>query len=880
MSFQFKSSFSESIFRQKYAAGTDDTWPNLCRRLVNDVCGDRSECGKPTVPELMSKDDQKQLIQYMIEMKFIAGGRYLYYAGKPASFFNNCFVLKAEEDSREEWARLSGAATSCLMSGGGIGVDYSILRPSGRALSKTGGISSGPIPLMHIINEIGRNVMQGGSRRSAIYGSLNWQHEDIQDFLRVKDWDEHTKKHKAKDFNWHAPLDMTNISINWDTAFIEKFCSGFTNYTIGYKSFSGELPYENVPQLWYDSVLKMCQSGEPGHSYNFWENENDTGRNAPVTGSTRVLTKSYGYMDVDQIVNIPVTLWTGFNWAENVIFKLTRKDSPLTRVRLSNGRQITCSPDHPFVVSSSKWSGGKKKTRLIKIEARQLGPKDNIQSDLPIIKDLSYNNSTAYGFGFIFGDGSLKKGKLDLSYFVENKEKPFQKTVDLLNMKLSSNQRRAYKTCDFDSKEELLDTYYKHPSFIAGWFDADGSWCRNLLRLASSDKERLYRLQESLDYLGIKSTVRLDGKSSYKPENSCYTLNVLADSFKRFKDIIPTVRVVLDIPEEFMPYRPSEVRVQSVENLDYTEDVYCCDVGLPEHSFMAEGVIIGNCTEFTSEDDSDVCNLGSINLGNISDLDELRSVVSLASKFLICGTLRAELPYEKVKQVREKNRKIGLGLMGVHEWLLQRGEKYEVTDELKSWLEVYKTESERSANEHCDRFYISRPKKYRAIAPAGTIGILASTTSGIEPLYAVAYKRRYLEGGTRWKYQYVIDSTAQRIIDEYGVSPESIETSNALTTNPEQRIRFQYEIQKYVDMAISSTINLPEWGTEFNNTSTAGTLADTLLYYCHGLRGITVYPNGSRGGQPLTEVPYAEAKQHHGIIFAEEAVCSGGICSL
>ena len=137
------------------------------------------------------------------------------------------------------------------------------------------------------------------------------------------------------------------------------------------------------------------------------------------------------------------------------------------------------------------------------------------------------------------------------------------------------------------------------------------------------------------------------------------------------------------------------------------------------------------CTEVTSEDDSDVCNLGSINLGNIKNLDEFQSVVQLASKFLVCGTLRADLPYEKVYKVREKNRRLGLGLMGIHEWLLQRGQGYEVTPELHEWLKVYRDESERSANEHCDRFYLSHPAAYRAIAPTGSIGILAGTTAGV-----------------------------------------------------------------------------------------------------------------------------------------------------
>lgn len=160
-----------------------------------------------------------------------------------------------------------------------------------------------------------------------------------------------------------------------------------------------------------------------------------------------------------------------------------------------------------------------------------------------------------------------------------------------------------------------------------------------------------------------------------------------------------------------------------------------------------------------------------------------------------------------------------------------------------------------------------------------TIGILASTSTGIEPLYTVAYKRRYLEQGTQWKYQYVIDSTADRLIKS-GISVDSIETAFSLAAMPEKRIKFQYEIQKYVDMAISSTINLPQWGTQHNNESTCGELANTLLKYCHGLRGITVYPDGSRGGQPLTTVPYEVAQKHKGIIFAEENTCSGGVCGI
>ena len=542
----FRNQFGENIFRFKYAQGPNDTWSNLAERVVEDVCGSRWG----TQPALMSESDRKDLTEHIRAMRFLPGGRYLYYAGRPYKAYNNCYLLRSEEDTREDWAMTAWKAMSCLTTGGGIGNDYSRLRPAGKALSRTGGTASGPIPLMYAVNEIGRNVMQGGSRRSAIYASLNWRHEDIDAFLHAKNWSEDLKAMKAKDFNFPAPLDMTNISVNYDDA-----------------SLVGDLI--NNP-VFLENCKQAMMTGEPGFSFNFGDKQNETLRNA--------------------------------------------------------------------------------------------------------------------------------------------------------------------------------------------------------------------------------------------------------------------------------------------------------------------------CTEVTSEDDSDVCNLGSINMGNIHSLEEFKDVVSLASKFLVCGTLRADLPYEKVYKVREKNRRLGLGLMGIHEWLLQRKQKYEVTEELHGWLRVYRDESKKSADEHCDRFFISRPKAYRAIAPTGSIGILAGTTTGIEPLYAVAYKRRFLTEGTHWKYQFVVDGTAQSLIERYGVDPSGIETAIDLSNDYEKRIKFQADVQDYVDMSISSTINLPSWGSKGNNEGNIAEFAGTLSKYAPRLRGFTCYPDGSRGGQPLTSVPYEDAMKHKDIIFSEHDVCDisghGGSCGV
>jgi len=260
----FNNSFSETIFRTKYAQGPDDTWGALAERVVDHVCGN---WGKHNA--LMSKDDRQQLTQYIKEFKFIPGGRYLWYAGRKNQYFNNCYLLRAEHDTREEWADLTQRAVSCLMTGGGIGIDYSILRPSGKPLSRTGGLSSGPIPLMQMINEVGRGVMQGGSRRSAIYASLNWQHEDIYDFLKAKNWTPQIRNIKTEDFNFPAPLDMTNISVNYD------------DYALGVYATDDK----SVNDLAYNPVfLENCKqalkTGEPGFSFNFGSKQRETLRNA------------------------------------------------------------------------------------------------------------------------------------------------------------------------------------------------------------------------------------------------------------------------------------------------------------------------------------------------------------------------------------------------------------------------------------------------------------------------------------------------------------------------------------------------------------------------------------------------------------------------
>ena len=125
--------------------------------------------------------------------------------------------------------------------------------------------------------------------------------------------------------------------------------------------------------------------------------------------------------------------------------------------------------------------------------------------------------------------------------------------------------------------------------------------------------------------------------------------------------------------------------------------------------------------------------------------------------------------------------------------------------ELREWLEVYAGSTDTAA-EWADKHNLSRPIKTRAIAPTGTIGIIGETTTGCEPLFCVAYKRRFLDTDMRWKFQYVIDPIAHHLIEEKGIDPDQIEDAYSLSYNVERRLRFQADLQGYVDHAIASTI--------------------------------------------------------------------------
>nr|QNO47892.1 vitamin B12-dependent ribonucleoside-diphosphate reductase [Methanosarcinales archaeon ANME-2c ERB4] len=295
--------------------------------------------------------------------------------------------------------------------------------------------------------------------------------------------------------------------------------------------------------------------------------------------------------------------------------------------------------------------------------------------------------------------------------------------------------------------------------------------------------------------------------------------------------------------------------------------------------------------------DWESCNLGSINLARIvrkNDIDweKLRSLTEIGVRFLdgVIDVNRYPLP--QIAEMTRANRKIGLGVMGFAEMLLELEIPYNSEEALNLGRRLMKfitveagatsieLGEERGTFPNIDESVWKNTNMRNAtlttIAPTGSISIIAGTTSGIEPLFAVSFVRNVLEHARLIEVNPVFERVARergfysrdlmmRIAKTGSVQgleiPEDVRDVfvTALDIDPVWHVRMQAAFQEYVDNAISKTINL-------RKDATPGDVKKAfLLAYELKCKGITVYRYGSRAEQVLSfgESEYVSAKSDY-----------------
>jgi ribonucleoside-diphosphate reductase alpha chain len=334
------------------------------------------------------------------------------------------------------------------------------------------------------------------------------------------------------------------------------------------------------------------------------------------------------------------------------------------------------------------------------------------------------------------------------------------------------------------------------------------------------------------------------------------------------------------------PYRDrSWVTVASVEPEGEAE---VFDLTEPTTShFFANGLLVHNCGEqpllpFES------CTLGSIDVGRFVESDDiawerLRVVIHDAVRFLDDVIDANRYPLPEIERATKATRKIGLGIMGWADALAALHVAYDspeaiaLADRMATFLEDQSLAASRALASRRGPFPAWTGSRWQSagdevplrnattttIAPTGTISIIAGCASGIEPLYALAYRRNVLDGAELME----VNPAFQRLAAERGIASEQlfaqIAEHGGVRGNPAvpedlrrwfptahevdvgTHVRMQAAFQRHVHAAVSKTINLARSATPLD------VKAAYQLAYELGCKGITVYRDGSREGQVL-----------------------------
>lgn len=269
----------------------------------------------------------------------------------------------------------------------------------------------------------------------------------------------------------------------------------------------------------------------------------------------------------------------------------------------------------------------------------------------------------------------------------------------------------------------------------------------------------------------------------------------------------------------------------------------------------------------------EACNLGSINLAHMVrhgkvNWTKLEDIVRIAVRFLDNVIDVSQYPLPEIEAAVKKTRKIGLGVMGWADMLYQLRIPYDSDEAVELARDIMLFISETAWRETINLArdkgpspYLLRPRSatdpfwrnatVTCIAPTGTLSLLAGCSSGIEPVFANYHIRKVTLGDGTIVEKEIYNPYYEALVADKSLGDEQLET---ITKTAYQipwvwHIRHQVAFQQYTDLAVSKTINMP------HDATVDDVIAAYRMAWERGCKGTTVYRDGSRSSQVLTEAP-------------------------
>ncbi|TWT13985.1 LAGLIDADG family homing endonuclease [Reyranella sp. CPCC 100927] len=741
------------IWEMKYRLSTadgvvdktiDETW----RRVAEALAANERE------PALWTP----RFFEALRDHKFLPAGRILAGAGsgRDVTLFN-CFVMGAVPDDMAGIFEHLKEAALTMQRGGGIGYDFSTLRPCGAPVLGVGADASGPLSFMDVWDAMCRTIMSAGSRRGAMMATLRCDHPDIEDFVDAK-----RDARRLRNFN---------LSVLVSDAFMAAVTAdGDWPLVFGGRTFRTV----RARALWDRIMRATYEVAEPGvifidrinRANNLAYCESISATNPCVTADTWIQTVE-GARQVSELVGRPATLLvngTPHDTTAQGFFATGHK--PVVRLTTVEGYQLRLTADHLVCVVSSQTRWRQETTWRA---AGELTADDRVVlHDHRAIIEWSgeFDADRGYLLGLLVGDGTLKSDKAVLSVWSRtaavNDGCADPDAVSIMDAALSAARRLPHRA-DFSGwmavegrqefrlatgavrqlavdvgmspgnkaitarMERASSDFYR--GFLRGFFDCDGtvigSQAKGVsVRLAQSDLPRLEAVQRMLLRLGIVSTIYTqrraagtrslpDGRGGLKDYaiKAQHELVVAGDNVQRFAEVVGFTHAskAIRLKALVSAYRrqPNRerfiARVASVQ-ADGVETVF--DASVPGvNAFDANGIVVHNCGEQPLPPYG-ACLLGSINLARLVkdpfeesaalDMAALEALVPLAVRMLDNAIDVSRFPLPAQKEEAQAKRRMGLGVTGLADALIMCGVRYGSPEALRlteEWLAAVRRQS-------------------------------------------------------------------------------------------------------------------------------------------------------------------------------------------
>ncbi|WP_084500507.1 vitamin B12-dependent ribonucleotide reductase [Halalkalibacillus halophilus] len=606
------------------------------------------------------------------------------------------------------------------------------------------------------------------------------------------------------------------------------------------------------------------------------------------------------------------------------------------KIQLKNGMQLNVTPDHR-VYTNSGWK-----------EAKDLTQEDDvyIQSgagNFSIHDDLS--EESALFLGWLTGDGWLAKdGRVGLvfgqddssiipslleageslsglkakvherkngTFQVMYNRKSFTEQLEQMGVKRTKAHLKRVPDKIFTATKENVVT------FLRALFSADGTVYTSdpnhrTARLTSSSQELLRDVQLLLLNLGIHAKIydrhkknqaqftytTVDGEEKTYESRPFYELIISGKNLNLFKEDVGFLYHT-EKEEKLSDLnsnpRKREYFISKVDTIEEGEYTTVYDITEPEtHSLIANGFVAHNCGEQPLAPYS-VCNLAAVNLASIADKDNKKPDFEKLEQTVATGVRMQDNVIDSTPYFLEENRKqalgerrVGLGVMGLHDLLIYCETEYGSTDGDQLVDKIFETiattayrtsielakekgsfpflvgENEAETKLLRERFigtgymqkmpedikqgvldYGIRNSHLLTVAPTGSTGTMVGVSTGLEPYFSFTYYR----SGRLGKF---IEVKADIVQEYYDRHPEASQEElpewfvTAMSLSPEAHADTQCVIQKWVDSSISKTVNAPK-GYSVEQVEQV-----YRRLYNGGAKGGTVYVDGSRDTQVLS----------------------------